>query len=305
MSIVFPKNARTWLESTLETAFENLVISPMKGGTSSAILRIQRLDAPGREFVLRVPDCREWVAEEPELAAHEAAALKYAQQAKLRAPRLVAYSEEEIGFGAPVLLMTKLEGKVELQPQEFSIWLRSLAAELAMIHQNDGNGFPWEYESWVEPQNLFVPEWATDRGCWERAFAVWRAGQPEYLPVFLHRDYHPVNVLWNGNKLSGVVDWPSACRGPAGVDVGHCRINLAQMYGVEAADRFLEYYRERAADFVYHPYWDLDTVFDWCIPEPEYYAPWRMFGLEEFPNKVLRERIEEYLSSICRRFLEY
>jgi hypothetical protein len=43
-----------------------------------------------QRFVLRVLDNHEWLAEEPDLAAHEAAALEEAQKAGLRAPSLVA-----------------------------------------------------------------------------------------------------------------------------------------------------------------------------------------------------------------------
>lgn len=303
MSIVFPEAAEKWLESTLGAAFDELVVAQIEGGTSSQIFQIHRSGAHTAQFVLRIPNDADWIKEEPDLIVHEAAALQYAQKAGLRAPRLIAHSAgEEFGSEAPVILTTKLAGRVELRPSDFSGWLRALAAELADIHRNTARGFAWEYSSWVEPKNLFVPEWATASDCWVRAFKFWHQGPPEYFSVFLHRDYHPVNVLWRGEEISGVVDWPGACRGPAGVDVGHCRINLAQMYGLEAADRFLDYYCEAAAGFVYHPYWDLDTVFDWCIPEPEYYPPWKYFGLGELPPQVLRQRVEEYLLSVCKRF---
>ena len=73
--------------------------------------------------MLRVLDNREWLAAEPDLASHEAAALDEAQRAGLPAPRLVAYADDDVGFGAPVVLMSFIAGAVELRPADFPGWL--------------------------------------------------------------------------------------------------------------------------------------------------------------------------------------
>ena len=42
------------------------------------------------------------------------------------------------------------------------------------------------------------------------------------------------------------------------VDVGHCRGNLGDAFGMCAADRFLELYLAASGhDDEYHPYWDV------------------------------------------------
>ena len=120
--------------------------------------------------------------------------------------------------------------------------------------------------------------------------------------VFIHRDYHPTNVLWRGTAVSGVVDWINACRGPAGVDVAHCRTNLEAMYGLETADQFLARYRDVADGFAYDPYWDIDSLLDMCLEGPSYYPPWQEFGLGIIPPPVLRQRADAYLESVMRRF---
>jgi hypothetical protein len=53
-------------------------------------------------------------------------------------------------------------------------------------------------------------------------------------------------VLWCGGRLSGVVDWPNAATGSRGSDVGHCRLNLAVLFGTGTAGDYLVMY-ERAA----------------------------------------------------------
>jgi aminoglycoside phosphotransferase (APT) family kinase protein len=88
--------------------------------------------------------------------------------------------------------------------------------------------------------------------------------------VFLHRDYHPGNVLWSGGEISGIVDWVSGCIGPPEVDVAHCRANLAVLAGdPEAADRFLELWQSVTGCRDYHPYWDLTTVVSVVSEEPD------------------------------------
>jgi hypothetical protein len=56
-----------------------------------------------------------------------------------------------------------------------------------------------------------------------------------------------------------------ASRGPAGVDLGHCRLNLVRTFDVGAADRFLEAWRHAAGrpHFDLHPYWDLVAAVGW------------------------------------------
>lgn len=86
------------------------------------------------------------------------------------------------------------------------------------------------------------PRWSRKRRLWERAIDFALTTRPRIHEVFIHRDFHPTNVLWHRGAVSAVVDWVNACRGPAGVDVAHCRTNLALMYGAEVADRFLRAY---------------------------------------------------------------
>ena len=101
--------------------------------------------------------------------------------------------------------------------------------------------------------------------------------------------------------MSGVVDWINACRGPAGVDVAHCRTNLAQMYGPDSADRFLDAYLDIADGFTYDPYWDIDSVLDMCLPQPTFYEPWSHFGLDRITADENMRRIDAYLERVMMR----
>jgi len=300
--VTFSTQAQAWLAHSLGGTPRSLNLARLKGSTSSSVFLIRgpRGDEAQR-FVLRVLDNPAWLADEPDLAAHEAAALDEAQRAGLHAPRLVAYASDEVGFGAPVVLMSFMEGEIELRPVDFGDWLESLARELALIHQHTANNFQWRYESWVEKAMLRIPIWATRPHLWERAIEVAHGVEPDARQVFIHRDYHPTNVLWSQGSVSGVVDWINACRGPAGVDVAHCRTNLALMYSSAAADEFLQVYIKLAEEFEYNPYWDVDGLLDMCLPQPDFYPPWEDFGLGCLAPEALQQRVEAYLESIMRR----
>lgn len=300
--MVFGSDALAWLARSVGARGNQLEIERMEGATSSSVylVRCHRTPAP-QPFVLRVLDNREWLAEEPDLAAHEAAALDEAQRAGIRAPHLVAYASAEAGFGAPVVLMSFLEGGIELRPVNFQTWLEALAAGLAAIHRHAAPAFPWRFRSWVKRAILAPPAWSAIPHVWEGAIAFWLQTEPEIRPVFIHRDYHPMNVLWRGGVVSGVVDWINACQGPAGVDVAHCRTNLAQMYGPEAAEAFLDAYLAVAEGFVYDPYWDIDSLLDMCLPQPTYYSPWRTFGLGPIAPAENMRRVDAYMERVMLR----
>ena len=78
---------------------------------------------------------------------------------------------------------------------------------------------------------------------WRRAIEVVDGPAPSDERRFIHRDYHPGNVLWARGRVSGVIDWVNASIGAPEADVGHCRVNLAGRFGQPAADRFLDLYR--------------------------------------------------------------
>lgn len=296
---IFTEEALNWLDRAVGAAGLGLDVERLPGSTSSSLYLIKDARDPvSRRWVLRVLDNQEWLADEPDLIRHEAAALDEAQRAGLPAPRPIAYSDDDVGFGAPVLLMSFVEGQIELRPPDFSSWLRELARQCAAIHRHAAAGFPWRFRSWVIPAALTPPRWSAIPDLWQRAIDIWRAGPPETRTVFIHRDYHPTNVLWRGGSISGVVDWINACRGPAGVDVAHCRHNLAEMYGMDAADQFLAAYCAAADGFVYDPYWDIDSLLDMSHPEPTFYDPWEYFGLKRIPREEAIRRVDAYLERV-------
>jgi Phosphotransferase enzyme family len=74
-----------------------------------------------------------------------------------------------------------------------------------------------------------------------RLAAGWEllAGGPA---VLTHDDFWSGNVVWAGGVLTGVVDWSGGAVGPAGFDVGWCRLDLYLLYDERIAGIFLDAY---------------------------------------------------------------
>ena len=268
-------------------------------GSSSTTL--WRLETGGLCYVLRVFDNAGWLRMEPDLVAHEAAALRHAHAGGLPAPEPVACDETGAACGLPMLLMSWMPGEVVLQPRDMDDWLRQQAFMLLRLHHLPAQDFGWSWFSWARPDPE-VPDWSEVPQAWERAINI-VAGPPPAAPeCFIHRDYHPVNLLWQGERISAVVDWVNACRGPAAVDLAHCRGNLVALYGIEVAERFLRHYRQasdRDCDEV--AWWDLMSLVE-CLPgPPEVYPGWAPFGIQHITSGMLCAQLDAHLLEVLRQ----
>ena len=205
----------------------------------------------GRELVLRRWARPGWEIDDPDLtAAREALVLERLADTPVPAPELVAADPDAASCDVPALLITRVPGG----PFDGRPPLGPLLAALADIHAVDPAGIP-PYRRYHEPGRLTVPAWAADRTVWERAIALAHEAPPDLPERFIHRDYHEGNTLWEGVALTGVVDWTTGSRGPAAVDLGHLRWNLAFDYGQRVADAVLPHPE-------HHPYYDVVTTLD-------------------------------------------
>jgi len=255
-----PPGALAWVAAAVGGGARVHSVSPLEGGTSSAVhaVLVQGRDGPPRELILRRFVRREWLAEEPDIAAREAAVLSLLETSGLPVPRLVAVDPDGVHAGAPAVLMTRLPGRIEWQAADLAPYLAKLAAVLPRIHETPlpAAGAPPPYRPYPLEMRR-PPRWATLPEVWQRAMVVHEGPAPAAGHALIHRDYHPGNVLWVGGAVSGIIDWPVASVGVPEADVGHCRVNLRGRFGPEAADRFLEAYRAVSGRREYHPYWDI------------------------------------------------
>ncbi|WP_282937297.1 aminoglycoside phosphotransferase family protein [Paenibacillus sp. RC67] len=300
---VLSERSLQWAAASINPHAAVQSVRRLLGGTSSLVLQLTvEVDRTKQEVVLRQFDNTEWLLEEPDAAHHEAECLKWVERAGLPAPRLIAYDVNGSECGIPAVLMTRLEGAVQLEPPELDAWVNELAKTLAAIHSVDAEGFPWHYSPYMNTTSPEKPTWSSVPDLWDAAIRIIQGPAPEAKPCFIHRDYHPGNVLWAGEHISGIVDWANGCRGPAGVDLGHCRRDLALLHGIPAADAFLSAYILHAGErFHYDPYWDLLALMDTLFGPPDVDPGWIAFGVTGLTDEMMRERTDQYMISLLKR----
>jgi aminoglycoside phosphotransferase (APT) family kinase protein len=283
-----------WIRQEVGSEVQSVQV--LAGATSSSVYGVAVGDGerPLR-LVLRLFTNKEWLTEEPHLAQQEADCLNKAQALDVPTPEVVAVDVDGRYCHHPAILTTHLPGQIQLNPTDLFNWLDKLAATLAQIHTLRADDFPWPYVSWLDRDKLHIPTWTQSPQAWQKAIEIVSQPEPIEPAIFIHRDYHPTNVLWQDGQISGVVDWVNGCRGPVSVDISHCRGNLFKMYGLAAADHFLATYQTYApTPGPYNPYWDLATVLD-TLPEPIIYPPWRHFGLPIPSLSVMYKRVDDFL----------
>lgn len=222
-----PIDMLRWLCAQLG-ASEVVRVRALHGGTSSAVHQVLLRSRGGSTLLVIL---RRYVlgrlAEEPWTPGNEADVLKLLTDSRVRAPRLLTADPDGSNTGTPTIVMSSLPGRVDWNPREISSWLRQLAEALPEIHAVPIAVGLRPFAPYPAEAPL-PPPWSKHPAAWERAIELFQGPQPQGPRVFIHRDYHPGNVLWSRSRISGIVDWPSACEGPAEADVAHCRANLVR-----------------------------------------------------------------------------
>ena len=257
-------------------------IEPLKGATSSYVFR-------AGESVFRIHTNAAWLKQEPDLVAHEVFAL---QAAGHLGPDVENYQLTQEGDIPPWIQMTHLPGTVRLERIDRS-YLRQLAKTLVRIHQLPVPERRYQYAPYATQR--MVPSWAKQTEVWQRAVAEPPAESRHIR--FIHRDFHPVNVLYESDEKYNVVDWINACVGPVEVDVAHCRLNLALLESLEAAEQFLAEYIELSG-FSYDRKWDLTAVFDFEPETINVYPGWKAYGKANISRANVRERMENIVLKV-------
>jgi aminoglycoside phosphotransferase (APT) family kinase protein len=288
-----PEEALTW---AARAAGGDARITSVRALTRSRwqanhVLRLEPAGGAPYELVLRRWARPGWDDRDHDFnARREASVLELLAPTEVPAPRLIAVDAYASHADVPALLMTRLDGAPPRRDLGGHRVASALAAALAGIHSIGAraDAVP-PYRAWRDLRTARPPAWIGADPIWRSLFALAASPRPDVATGFIHRDFHHGNTLWEGDRLTGVVDWTTGSWGPYGVDVGHARWNLALAYGQAAADLFVEEY-ERLSPRPYRhaSYWDAVQVVD-------------AFGGESAtPSPTTRRRLDRYAREILR-----
>ena len=279
-----------WVESAVGVNVASCEF--LVGGMSSEMRRFRLAD--GSAIVVRHITDSAWLKQDPDLIRREARALELLADSTVPTPKLIESNPEE-----GLLAMSSLPGTIRHTAAELRAStdaLADLAAVVAGFDLPDDHGLP-AWSSWA-PTHTTPPNWG-DRGLWHECLAAYHASKPPQpnKPVLLHRDYHPLNVLWAGPSVVGLVDWVNACVGHPHAELAHCRWNLSVLVGVGAADSFLERYLTVTGSGPYDSWWDLATVVG-LLPGQIGTSGWNQVGRVDLTSEAATSTTETYLRSI-------
>jgi Ser/Thr protein kinase RdoA (MazF antagonist) len=248
-----PEAARSWIRRELGSPVAR--VRRLAGASSTAVHRVGLAD--GRSVVVRRYVWPGFVAEEPDAPRREVEALRFAGAHGLPVPDVLAADPDgsAVGDGIAALVMTFVPGRPVAAPD-----LRRLAELAAAVHAVDASTFPHAWFPWCRATMTGPPPGAQEPRLWRAAIDAWHTRMPDPGAGFVHRDFHPGNVLW-GRSTVHLVDWANACAGPWGCDVAHCRDNLIRLAGDAAADEFLRHYLDITGRS-YDPYWEVASVLE-------------------------------------------
>ena len=270
----------------------------MLGGITSTVhrLAVRLRDGTSRQVVLKRYTDPDW-GEVQAMVENEATALVAVEATEVPAPRLLGASSDGAGTeGVPSLLMTRAPGRVWLTPDDPDDWIRQLATVLPSLHAGAADVGPPVLR---DPDAITVPASARRPDVWAAARRVLATQPPPGDEVLVHGDFQHFNVLWSRGRLSALVDWSSAQIAPPDVDVGHCRLNLAVLYSVEAAERFRRAYESQAGRRI-EPWWDVHQLLAYDDSWRDF-IPVQVAGRAPVDVRGMTGRIEELLAMALAR----
>ncbi len=222
---------------------------PIPGATTAQLWRIDG------SFVVKAFTDPSFVAAYPDCVDHSVQAMaRVATHTDLTIPAVVAADPTGESAGCPALIMTAVQGDpMDVPTRRIFDRIIDVAEQIHTIPPGD---FGWAHHRYNEPKEVSMPSWFGDQGLFKELSD--RSAAAFSDDVFIHRDFHPGNLLFAGDTVTGVVDWDYACVGPSGEDYGRTWLNLAADYG----ERISTVFASRAARRL-DPQWVAAAWLDW------------------------------------------
>lgn len=263
-----PRQTLDWIAQTVGSRYSVSAVVWM-GRSSTEMHAVDVVDESGhikRLALRRYVDADRLGSDPWYRPENEAEALRILAEVDVPAPRLIGEDVRPTWCDVPTLLETRISGRpLRRRPANFDVYLREAAELLCRVHAVTTvriAALP-NYAPYEPLPTQPILECSSRSALWARVLDILRGPAPRDEGRFIHRDYHPGNIVLAHGRIAGIVDWPTACRGPRSIDLARMRLNLVGDFDLASADRFLALYGECASsDFAYEPYWDLVDAID-------------------------------------------
>lgn len=291
-----PEPVLAWVSTHTHSAIVD--VRPIGAGITNTKLIIT-LDQ-GDPLVLRWSDPQVWGETGREHVRREAQACRLLADTSLPVPRLIASDDDGRATGGSANLLTWLPGRVRhdrLGPDA----LRSLASITVDLHRQPVTASvqPPTF-SFRGPPQLDVPPWTQRPDLWRRAIDL-RSATPSPSPYgLIHRDFHLGNILWEGDTVTGLVDWAETSWGPADLDVAHLCSDLALLGHHLDVETFRTIYQQLGGHLDADPgaarFWAVSDILGF-LPDPAHVLPAFAATRPELSADDVRLGLEDLLAA--------
>ena len=258
----------SWIaQSAGPNARVSRVVALPGSATTKHVIEIVRSDGSMLPLLLRRYHDAKRLAEDPwYVPANEALALTVLADTAVPAPRLYAADLQADICDVPAILESWLPGGPVQAPGDLRTYLMESAKTLVAIHSvrtTEAKRFP-KYAPYSDLSAISPPSFSRRPRLWECVADALNPVPSLEGTTFIHRDYHPGNILWDGTRVTGVVDWATAAIGSPAVDLARMRLNLGCRWGPSVADQFVDAYVATGGDpNAYDPQVDLLDAADY------------------------------------------
>ena len=255
MTAAPPEDVLRWVVAAVDPAARVEEVTGLREGGAPWLVRL----TGGRDVVLRSggPD-------DGASLATEVAALELLTSAALPTPRLLGVEMSgQVGPGHLAVVTSRLPGTSRCSGPPPLSRFAALGTAAAAVHAvpapAPSAALPHRDRTLPSVDFAALRRAAPAQPLLQEAEAALAAlPTPSGSPVLVHGDLWQGNTLWDGDSLTGVIDWDCAGVGLPGIDVGSLRCDAAVTRGPDAAQAVLAAW-ERAMGRVLEDgaYWDL------------------------------------------------
>jgi len=284
-----------------------LEVSDLKGGISSRIraVDIEQPDGTRERFVLREPS--DWArTSDPQIARTESHLMEQAVRSGIPAPVPVHLDTKN---EPPDYLVTSFISGQQIRDGAFLTDHADVAAAmLARIHTMPIPPVPdlmrlhgavfdmaaFDHAPADMDANAKEPEIrAALRAHWPPRFNA---------PCQLHGDFWPGNILWQGDRISAVLDWEDSLIGDPMYDLAIARLDWLWVAGPDGVEAFTRAYLSAAphvrADAL--PLWDLVVATRPLYGFAEWATGWDDFGRPDVTEAAMRKAHNWFVSEALK-----
>lgn len=288
-------------------------IQPLAGGISASMTLVT-IEAPRGDIIQWVIRqlSAETLALRPNAVEMEYGLLQVLKSHGLPVSRPIYLDVQGNIFDTPTLVMDYLPGEMDFSTLSQLNRGSEIARVLAQIHAIDLNeinriAVPRLEKSFFGlcGEDPKIPDEELNETLIRNELKQHWPPKNQNPPVLLHGDIWNGNILWQGKKISGIIDWEDAWIGDPLLDIAGARSDQVYTYGMEMADQLTKIYLDlRKIDARDLPLWDLVAVL-WLIHFINHDLPaWAAFFHHYGRTDITAESIKRDINSFSNQALE-